>query len=122
MDYPDRGLYCPAREAHPERRNRILAAISDEAIFVHCREHDWLRVELFRLGDKITFKNASAIASQVKPNKGHRVIFEDLKKVPIHAKGDFKVRSRAFREQTVEEKIKHLKEQLQFFENMRRSR
>jgi len=96
-EYPNLGLYCPAKEAHPERRERLLVAFTEDAIFVHCAEHDWLRIELSQFGKRINFKGITAIASQVKPKDGSKIIF-NLKPIPIHARGKFQVKSRKWRE------------------------
>ena len=95
--YPDRALYCPASEAHPERRERLLVAFSDDAIFVHCTEHDWLRIEIAKGGKRFNFKDITGIAEQVKAKDGERILF-DLKPIPIHARGKFKVKRRKWRE------------------------
>lgn len=95
--YPHQALYCPAKEAHPERRERLLVAFSEDAMFVHCSEHDWIRVELSRFGKRMTFKGISAIANQVRAKDGGRVVFS-LTPIPIHAKGKFQVKSRKWRE------------------------
>ena len=97
QEYPHLGLYCPAKEAHPERRERLLVALSDDAIFVHCVEHDWLRIELSQFGKRLKFKGVTAIASQVKSKDGNKVIFS-LQPIPIHARGKFQVKSRKWRE------------------------
>lgn len=97
QDYPDRGLYCPAKEAHPERRERLLVAFSDDAIFVHCTEHDWIRIELSKFGKYLNFKGITGIAEQVKPEDGEKVLF-DLKPMSLHARGKFQVKRRKWRE------------------------
>ena len=96
-NYPNHGLYCPAKEAHQERQERLLAAFSDDAIFLHCKEHDWLRIELYQFGKKISLKGVTAIGEQVKAKENGRVIF-NLKAIPIHARGKFQVKSRKWRE------------------------
>lgn len=96
-EYPHLALYCPAKEAHPERRERLLVAFSEDAIFVHCSEHDWIRVELSQFGKRMGFKGISAIANQVVPKEGDRVMFK-MAPIPVHARGKFKVKSRRWRE------------------------
>lgn len=95
--YPETGFYCPAREGHQERRERLLAAFSNDSLFLHCSEHDWIRIELFKFGKRINLKGITAIASQVKPIDGDRIIFE-LEPIPIHARGKFQVKRRKWRE------------------------
>ena len=72
-------------------------AISDDAIFVHCIEHDWIRVELSKFGKRLNFKGITGIAEQVKEKDGERVLFE-LKHIPLHARGKFQVKRRKWRE------------------------
>lgn len=100
-DYPTKGLYCPSREAHQGRRERLLAALSDDSIFLHCNEHDWIRVELYKFGEKIDLNGVSAVATQVKPKEGHKVFFDLREKVPIHSRGKFSVKRRKWRENCI---------------------
>jgi len=94
--YPDVGLYCPAKDEHTERRNRLLAAFSEDAIYLHCVEHDWIRIELSVFGKKISFKGITAIATQVAPETGDKVLFE-LKPMSVHGRGKFHMRKRNWR-------------------------
>jgi len=96
-EYPVMGLNCPANEAHKGQRDRILAAFSDNAIYLHCLEHDWLRVELYQNGKKIQFKGVSAVAEQVKPKVAGKdgkpmVFFDNLNTIPVHGRGDFNLK------------------------------
>ena len=96
--YPNKGLYCPAKESHRKKANRLLAALDDDAVYLHCCDHDWVRVEFYVLGKKISLKNVTAVVEQVSPNSpGDRILF-DLDKMPVHAKGIFKLRKRGDRE------------------------
>jgi hypothetical protein len=97
-EYPHQALYCPAREAHIERRERLLAAFSENAIYLHCSEHDWIRIELFQYGKHLNMKGITGVANQVKPKDASGKIVFDLKKIAIHARGEFKVRRRKWRE------------------------
>lgn len=99
--YPKKGLYCPAKEAHQGRRERLLAALSEDAIYLHCNEHDWIRVQLFKYGEKIDLNGVSAVATQVKPKEGHKVLFDLKEKVPIHSRGKFTVKRRKWRENMI---------------------
>ena len=94
--FPNLALYCPSKEAHTGRCERLLAAFSEDEIFLHCVEHDWIRIELSQFGKRLSFKNITVTASQVIPKDGEKVIF-DLKPLPIHARGKFKVKNRKWR-------------------------
>ena len=98
--YPLKGIYCPAKEDHEGRRDRIMAAFSDDAIYLHCSEHDWLRVELFQFGTKISFKGVTAVVNQVKPKQQNGKVLFDLTPTPIQGKGAFVLKSRKWRENT----------------------
>ena len=99
QQYPHLGLYCPAKENHQERRERLLAALSDDSIFLHCSEHDWIRIEFYLFGKKINLRGVTAIASQVRARDARdgRIIF-DLKPIPIHARGKFQIKRRKWRQ------------------------
>ena len=100
QSYPRQGIYCPAKEDHEGRRGRIMAAFSEDAIFLHCSEHDWLRVELYIFGKKISFKGVTAVVNQVKPKQQNGKVLFDLMSVPIQGKGCFTLKSRKWRENT----------------------
>jgi len=96
-EFPTKGLYCPAKEAHSGRRNRVLAAFSDDAIYLHCHEHDWLKIKLLKFGKKIDYKDVTAIIKQVVVPDGEKIVF-DLKPIAAHTKGVFKIKHRGYRE------------------------
>lgn len=92
---PTHGLYCPAVEDHTGPH--LLLAMNDENLFLRCRKHDWMRVELYRHGQKISLKDIAVVveAMPVKPGKkGH---YFDLTPLPLVAKGTFPVRNTKFR-------------------------
>jgi len=98
-NYPDKGVYCPVDIDHKGQIPHLLFALSDEALFARCREHDWLRIEMHSKGRKIDFKNLSVTVSPVKPRNGRPcVLFDRLEIVPVYAKGHFPLRpNRAIR-------------------------
>lgn len=96
--YPSHGLHCPAKEDHEGRRGRIMAAFSGDAIYLHCPEHDWLRIELYQFGKKIDFKGITAVINQVKPKQQNGKVIFDLFPIPVHGKGNFGLKSRKWRE------------------------
>jgi len=106
-NYPNKSIYCPISDAHAGRFQHLLFALSDDALFVKCKEHDWMRIEMRSNGRKITYENLSIVASPVQPEKEMPfVIFKNLQPVPIYAKGDFKLRVRDKRkEMTLHEPI-----------------
>lgn len=94
---PVKGLYCPKPEDHPGSRERLLCCFDKGAIYLQCRHHDWLKIELYSSGEKMDFKNLTAVFSDIEfPSNAEKHHF-DVKAISYVAKGKFKLHNRSYR-------------------------
>lgn len=91
------GLSCPKPEDHPGCRERLLCCFSEDAIYLQCRHHDWLQIELYDAGSKMRFDNLAAVFSEVEIPAGQDMHRFYLKPIPYMAKGEFPLHKRHFR-------------------------
>ena len=99
MDNPTKGLYCPKTEDHQGRRGELLCCFGEDAIYLKCRKHDWLRIELYSAGGKLAFNNLSAVFTDVELPEDKQYHKFDLKPVPYVADGAFPVYKRSKRKE-----------------------
>ncbi len=76
-----KSIYCPNTEQHP--RKKILLLLHEDSLFVHCKDHGWIQLELALFGKPINFEGASVKVSQVSN------VHFDLEPLPIMAVGYF---------------------------------
>ena len=98
---PTKGLYCPKVEDHTG--SHLLLTLNDDSIFVRCKKHDWLRVDMYQNGQQISFKDIAVVVSDMPVPNGRRGHFFKLNPLPILAKGVFNLKNRMFREELRQE-------------------
>jgi len=80
-------VYCPKREDHGDHR-KILFVFDDEAFYVFCKAHGWMKVEMTRLGSPISINDCQFTVSEM-PRDFHF----DLREEPVVALGNFSPKS-----------------------------
>lgn len=83
MSAPFKSIRCPKEEDHA--KPKLLLFSDSEGLYVNCHAHAWIRVEIYKNGQRLDFSDISVICRSMGPE-----FHFNHDPIPVVASGKFK--------------------------------